>query len=300
MTQRYSIEVHAFVLMPNHYHLLIRSPRANVSHAMQWLNNGYAMWWNRRHRRTGHVFQGRFKGILVEGGGWVLELSLYLHFNPVAVEKLGWGKPDKKAEARGWKAPSAEIVQRRLETLRNYRWSSYRVYAGYEKAPAWLTLGEVLGRISGGREGYRKLAEDRLRQGQREALWSKLRWGMVLGSERFAESMRKKAEVVRETQGRRALRQEVEWRDVVKAVEAIKGERWQDFVDRHGDWGRDLALWVARRRGGMMLKELGEEAGGMDYSAVSEAIRYFERHRMKRAEVRSALKQVVQFLNLET
>ena len=116
-----------------------------------------------------------------------------------------------------------------------------------------------------------------------------MRWGAVLGSERFAKKMREKAEVRRETRGRRGLRQEVEWAEVVRAVERVKGEPWKEFVNRHGDFGRDLALWVARRRAGMMLKELGEKAEGMDYSAVSEAIRHFERKQLVRVDVKRAL-----------
>ena len=85
MRERQAVEVHAFVLMDNHYHLLVRTPHANLSAAMQWINVAYSVWWNRRHGRAGHVFHGRFKAVVVESGKWVLEGSLYLHLNPVAV-----------------------------------------------------------------------------------------------------------------------------------------------------------------------------------------------------------------------
>ncbi len=300
MTKRFLIEVHAYVLMPNHYHLLIRSPKANTSQALQWLNNGYGMWWNRRHGQVGHVFQGRFKSILVEGGATLLEVSQYMHFNPVAVKSLGWGKQKKSAEDIGLRAPSPELIKKRLETLRFYPWSSYRAYAGYERPPEWLTRTEILRRAEGGSEGYRTRTEERLTQGISEDLWSRLKWSAILGSERFAKAMREKADVQRETHGRKELRREVSWEDVVQAVERVKGERWPQFVDRHGDWGRDLALWVARRRGGMTLKELGEESGGMDYSAVSEAIRRFDRKRHRHPPVRAALKTTLIMLNMET
>jgi putative transposase len=300
MTKRFGVELHAYVLMPNHYHLLVRCPKANGSRAMQWLNNGYAMWRNRRHRTVGHVFQGRFKAILVEEGQWVLALSHYLHFNPVAVRGLGLGKAEKKAERMGLVAPPAQTVKARLAVLRSYPWSSYGAYAGYRRAPAWLTTSEVLGRVRGGRAGYRHEAEDRLGGGQREKIWSRLRWGVVLGAEKFAEAARRRAVVVRETQGRRALRRETSWGEIVKAVEAVKGEEWSRFAERYGDWGRDLALWIGRRRGGMTLRELGAKAGGMDYSAVSEAIRAFERVYLQRAAVRRAQKSVCHYLSLET
>ena len=83
-------------------------------------------------------------------------------------------------------------------------------------------------------------------------------------------------------------------------MERVKGERWPDFRDRHGDWGRDLALWLARHRAGLTLRQLGKAAGGMDYSAVSEAIRHFERVHLRTRPVRVARQQTCQFLNLET
>ena len=102
MIARYAVEVHGYVLMSNHYHLLIRTPEANLSAAMQWLNVAYSIWWNRRHGRSGHVFQGRFKAVLVEAGQWVLACSLYLHLNPVAVQGWGYRRPRKRWKAKDW------------------------------------------------------------------------------------------------------------------------------------------------------------------------------------------------------
>jgi len=300
MSGRYGVEVHAYVLMPNHYHLVLRTPQANASQAMQWLNNGYGLWRNRRHGMTGHIFQGRFKSVLIEGGSWLLDLSMYVHFNPVAVKALGLGKKEKKAENRSMAMPSAEVLEKRLETIRAFRWSSYGVYAGYTQPPAWLHTDEILARVSGGREGYRQAAESRMTGGNSEPLWSQAKWGMVLGSDTFADKMRNLSHVARETCGRGALRRQSRWEAIVSAVERVKGEPWSSFVDRHADWGRDLALWIASRRCGMMLRELGERVGGMDYSAVSEAIRHFERVGTRIEAVRDARSRVLQILNLET
>jgi putative transposase len=299
MVRRFGVEVHGYALMANHYHLILRTPEANASRAMQWLNVAYSVWWNRKHGRSGHVFQGRFKSILVEEGRWLLELSLYLHFNPVALKGLGWGKREKKAEASGWVKPSAEVVRARLETLRGYRWSSYRGYAGYEPLPGWVSSQEILGRVRGGREGYRRMAEETLRQGQPESVWARLKWGSVLGSQEFAEKVKRGLRPVRESSGRRALRRRSGWAEVVSAVEKARGERWVDFRDRHGDWGRDLILWLARRTTGLTLKELGQQAGGMDYAAVSEAVRSFEGTKLRLKDVQAARKRAEQFLNLE-
>jgi len=275
MSRRHGVEVHAYVLMDNHYHLLVRAPQANLSAALQWLNVAYSIWWNRRHDRVGHVFQGRFKAVVVESGQWVLECSLYVHLNPVALGALALSKPQKRAEAHGFTQAPASVRARRLEVLRAYPWSSFRAYAGYGPAPEWLCTKELLVR-AGGMAGYRRLAEQRAGRGLEESLWSQLKWGLALGGEAFARQVRAQTVVDRESSGRRALRALRTWAEVVRAVEAARGEKWAEFAGRHGDPGRALALYVARRCTGLTLRALGEAAGGMDYTAVSMAVKRFE------------------------
>ena len=80
MSKRYGVEVHVYCLLGNHYHLLIQTPRANASPAVQWLNVSYSVWFNKKRRRSGHVFQGRFGSILIDGeGAWALDASVYIH-----------------------------------------------------------------------------------------------------------------------------------------------------------------------------------------------------------------------------
>lgn len=86
---RFSLRLHAYVLMSNHYHLLLETPEGNLSRAMQWFNVSYTVWFNRRHGRCGHLFQGRFKAILVDAAERGAQLSRYLHLNPVRVERFG-------------------------------------------------------------------------------------------------------------------------------------------------------------------------------------------------------------------
>ena len=291
MIARYAVEVHGYVLMSNHYHLLIRTPEANLSAAMQWLNVAYSIWWNRRHGRSGHVFQGRFKAVLVEAGQWVLACSLYLHLNPVAVQGLELSKAEKAMEGKGLAKPERELLAKRLEKLRGYRWSSYPAYAGYSAAPGWLSTKELWAR-AGGREGYRRLAEQRLRQGEQESLWGHLKWGLVLGGERFAEQARASIKVARESSNRRSLRRRRSWAEVVQAVESVRGEKWEQFANAHGDAGLAMTLSVARRCTGMTLQELGAAAGGMDYAAVGAAIRRFEQRLPKERALRTRSEEV--------
>ncbi|MDD5676925.1 MAG: hypothetical protein PHW60_02910 [Kiritimatiellae bacterium] len=120
----------------------------------------------------------------------------------------------------------------------------------------------------------------------------KLKWGTVLGSEAFTEGLRKKVCTNRETSGRRKLRQYRTREEIVRIVEQLKDEKWAAFCNRHGDRGRDLALWAARRRGGMTLREAGVQVNAMDYTAACMAVRQLEKQSAQDAELRSAMCRV--------
>jgi REP element-mobilizing transposase RayT len=142
---RFRVRLYAYVLMDNHYHLLLMTQDANLSRAMQWLNTNYSGWFNRRHRRAGHLFQGRFKAVVVEPESWALGLSRYVHLNPVRVKRLGLDKAAQRAQREGAGGlPDPRLISQRLEQLRQHRWSSYRAYGGWEKPPAWLECETVL------------------------------------------------------------------------------------------------------------------------------------------------------------
>ena len=153
---------HAYCLMDNHYHLLIETPQPNLSRGMRQLNGVYTQVFNRRHRRVGHLFQGRFTAILVEKEPHLLELCRYVVLNPVrakAVTKAG-----------------------------DWFWSSYRATAGELPAPAWLTVDWVLGQF-GQRQ---KSAQAKYRDFVREGIggprpWEEVRGQIYLGSEEFVE-----------------------------------------------------------------------------------------------------------------
>jgi hypothetical protein len=117
--------------------------------------------------------------------------------------------------------------------------------------------------------------------------------GLVLGSETFARQLRKKLRAnAREQPALRKLEQRLQWPDIVSALERVKGEKWEDFSQRHGDWGRDAALWLGRRRGRYTLSELGQLIGGLDYAAVGQAISRFGKRVQTVAELRRCVTRI--------
>jgi putative transposase len=279
-SERFVVRWHAYVLLDNHYHLLVETRRANLSQAMQWLQVSYTVWFNRRHRRVGHLFQGRYKAVLVEAESAAWELSRYVHLNPVRVEALGLSKPAQQRWRRGISpAPDPQQVRRRLERLRTYPWSSYRAYARLAKSPGWLVTEAVLA-MGGGRsraervQTYRQYVEEAVREGLAASPWERLEGQLLLGGAEFVRQMRRRVKGdAREQPQLKRLHERRSFQEIVKAVEEDKGEKWATFRDRHGDWGRDVVLYLARRHGGMRLRELAQQAGAIDYGSVQMAVR---------------------------
>ena len=168
MSERYGVKVHGYVLMANHYHILLEIRKGNLSAAVHWLNVAYSVWYNRKYRRVGPLFQGRFRSEVVEAG-WVLAVLDYLHLNPIRMKGLGLGKEARKAERAGMlRPPGPDQVAAWLGVLRGYRWSSYRAYAGYGAKAGWLKTGILLTSVKknapDARRAYRERIEGYVQQ----------------------------------------------------------------------------------------------------------------------------------------
>jgi REP element-mobilizing transposase RayT len=295
--------LHVYVLMKNHFHLLVETPEPNLGRGMQWLNTSYSVWFNRRHERAGHLLQGRFKSIVVDPVGWGLELSRYLHLNPVRVGRLGLSKSERQADRAGAGAkPTSEAVKKRLAELRGYRWSSYRAYIGLASPPRWLERERLLklggGRGPGAADRYRRHIEEAIRQGLAVSPWEELRDRTVLGGVDFARRLAQRIGLGKgeKTGARRLARPTVA--QIIRVVEAVKGEKWESFRDRHGDWGRDLVFYLGRKEWALKLRELGAAAGGVDDVAVSMAARRIAQRTTKDPALSAALKQSREKLEL--
>src|SRR5437879_4609907 len=166
--------VHAYVLMANHYHLLLETPEANLVVGMKWLQGTYTQRYNGRHEVFGHLFQGRYKAVIVDGkdANYLQFVSTYIHLNPVRAGLIRIGK----------------------ESLKRYRWSSYPWYLS-RRCPGWICREKVLGSLNltpGQSKGYEAYMEGRILElgikagrNKLEEQWKTLRRGWYLGKEGF-------------------------------------------------------------------------------------------------------------------
>jgi REP element-mobilizing transposase RayT len=285
--ERFGLEVHAFVLMDNHYHLVVRTIEPNLSEAMRWLHVSYSSRFNWAHRQCGHVFQGRYQAILLEDERRVVEVARYVHLNPVRVGRLGLGKVEQRqSRVVGGVDPGAELLRRRLRELQEYPWSSWRVYLGAEPSPGWLETG-LIGAGCGGRsreqrrQALRQYTEAPIREGRLESPWGGLIGGVVLGGKEYAENLLQAmgaGSVDEEAQKsareiRRARR--LEWPEIVASAEALRGRPWSEMAEDWGDWGRDGTIYVAVRYGRQRLADVARAVGGLKYGAAAQAVRRF-------------------------
>jgi putative transposase len=156
---------HAYCLMDNHYHLLIETPDANLQMGMRQLNGVYTQQFNRRHARVGHVFQGRYKAILVDKDSYLLELCRYVVLNPVRAKMVALPE--------------------------HYGWSSYAAMMDSQKETTWLSKEWILSQFSSRQSNARKRYRQFVLEGIDQASpLNQLKGQVLLGGEDFVEALR--------------------------------------------------------------------------------------------------------------
>jgi REP element-mobilizing transposase RayT len=230
--RRFNWQLHAYCLMTNHYHLLIETPEGNLSKGMRQLNGVYTQRFNRTHGRVGHVFQGRFKGILVQKESYLLELARYIVLNPV----------------RAGMVPFAQ----------DWPWSSYLATVGLVDKPDWLATDWLLSAFSAARPKAIERYTAFVAQGAGQAgPWEQLRGQIYLGSDEFVQEMQRRMSPdmrLSEVPG-------VQKRQPAKPLSLYQ----ETFADR------DTAIYHAYLSGGYSLKQIGEHFG-LHYSRVSRIV----------------------------
>ncbi len=237
IVERFGWRCYAYCLMDNHYHLLIETPEANLSRGMRQLNGVYTQRFNRRHDHVGHLFQGRFKSILVEQQAYLLEVCRYVVLNPV----------------RAAMVPSAD----------RYRWSSYRATAGRCKSPPWLQTDWLLGQFGQSRPEARARYCQFVREGVGEASpWASLRRQIVLGSAAFLERLSPllggRADLKEVPRAQRRV-------DRPTLAELFSGIETASRAERN-QWIRDAHLLH-----GYTLKTIGDHLG-LHYTTISRVV----------------------------
>jgi putative transposase len=235
IVSRFNWLCHAYCLMNNHYHLLIETPEGNLSRGMRQLNGVYTQRFNRGHRRPGHVFQGRYKAIVVEKESYLLELCRYVVLNPV--------------RARAVDAPDA------------FMWSSYRATAGLADIPDYLTADWILAHFGKKRKTAQKHYREFVRAGEsKEKPWDHLRGQIYLGDDQFVLAMK-------------SLVQESDTLTEVPRIQryADRPELKKLFRETGRD-DRNRAIVAAHVRYGYTLSEIGRHLG-IHYTTVSKIIK---------------------------
>ncbi len=160
--ERYNWRVHAYCLMDNHYHILLETADGNLSKGMRHLNGVYTQYFNRQHNRVGHVYQGRYKAILVEKDSYLLELSRYVVLNPIRAGMI--------------------------KNMDEWHWSSYLVTIGKLQPPDWLEVDWLLGQFGLQRNRARRRYIDFVRKGiGLPPVWNNLRHQIYMGSDEFID-----------------------------------------------------------------------------------------------------------------
>jgi len=273
--ERYGAIIHVYCLMDNHYHLLLETPRGNLSEILHHVNGAYTTYFNLKRQRSGHLFQGRYRAILVEKDAYCQELSRYIHLNPLR----------------------AGMVR----DLREHRWSSYLDYVGLKRV-SWLETGSILGYFGAeerrAQRGYRDYVE--------EVNWAELRNPMtgvfassVLGSDRFINQAREWAKALTGENDRdipvlKKLKERPSLEEIKRAVEDIVGSGHPLF--------EKFCIYVSHRYGGFSLKEIGTFYN-IQGPAVSQTSRRFQKAIMEEPAFKKLLGQIakrVGLLNVET
>jgi len=213
--------VHAYCLMGNHYHLLVETPDGNLGKGMRQLNGVYTQDCNRRHGRVGHLFQGRYKAILVDADSYLLELSRYVVLNPVRAGMVG--------SAREWP------------------WSSYLAMLGEAEVPDWLATDGLLAAFGKRRADARRRYAEFVAAGVGQpSIWSALNRQVFLGDDAFVGKMQRKASQSEDVNIPRAQR-----RPPAPSLVAI--------ARKHRD--RDAAMVAAHTTGAYSYQQIGDHFG---------------------------------------
>ena len=254
--ERFALIVHAYCLMDNHYHLIVETPDANISRALQWLNVSYAVYFNKKRKRIGHLFQGRFKALIVNADEYLQVLSRYIHLNPMRATLV--------------KKPG------------DYRWSSYNAFIGNDEVPEWVETTFVLSTFHKTRKQamhlYRKFCEDvdpeSLENPSKDAVQ-----GFILGNENFVNLIQEKLIFSNADENEIPQLRKLKLRPTVEqVVDKVCKEfscRTADIIraGKKGNTARETAIYLSCFYTGLTGKEVGNFYGQISGAGVAMVLK---------------------------
>lgn len=224
--------VHAYCLMDNHYHLLVETPDGNLSKGMRQLNGVYTQYFNRTHRRVGHLYQGRYKAIIIQKEAYLLEVARYIVLNPVRANMV--------------------------HTANDWLWSSYLATAGFISPPDWLNAEWIIAHFSKRKmtaiDRYRQFVADGKNQ---PSIWGQLRNQIYIGSDNYIKHIQTK------------IAENTDISEIPSSQRRPVPQPIDYYEKKCKD--RDQAMLAAYQSGGYSMKELANYFG-LHYTSVSRII----------------------------
>jgi REP element-mobilizing transposase RayT len=273
--ERFSLIIHAYCLMTNHYHLLVETPQANLSAAIQWLSVSYAVYYNRKHQRRGHLFEGRFKALLIEADEYLKELSRYIHLNPVR----------------------AKLVEKPAA----YKWSSYRAFIEKTKTTDWLETRRVQGYFGRKKKeamkNYKIFVEG-IDIENLENPTNRAAGGFILGDTEFVQWVKDTfldgKEEEKEIPQLKILKPEVPLERILRAVGDEFGCEVKQIREkgRKRNRARELAIYLSRDLTGTSCRDLGRVFGRISGAAVTMTYNKVAREMAVGKKLESKIKRI--------
>ncbi|HOE00424.1 MAG TPA: transposase [Kiritimatiellia bacterium] len=280
------VRLYLYCLMNNHAHLLAETPRANVSAFMHRLQTAYTVYFNRKHQRVGHLVQGRFSSKLVQGDQYLLNLSRYIHLNPVFAGIM-----------------AAKPLKTRRQFLRNYRWSSYRGYAGLSSVEDIVDRTALLSMMPGKgeqqRKAYRTFVESGLATTDEEFRNLVHQSPLAIGNPSFQEQAQQRyAHALRETSRPEdvALRRLAFAHNATSVIQITceeAGATPQQLTQRsYRQPARAIAMWALGKYAGLSQREIAETLQVKTGAAVCQAIRRLKMSAATDHQLQAVMRQI--------
>lgn len=275
----------AYVLMKNHYHLIVETPNGNLSQFMKHFNLTYTVRFNRRHQRVGHLFQGRYKSLVIEEDPYPPTLSRYIHLNPI--------------RTKSWQEKETE---EKIKYLSAYRWSTLPAYLNAKSKMVWLNYSKILSYFGKGNIGHKKYSKYILEGIGKEISnpFEEIKHQIVLGTERFVENIRTRFltnNKVRELPSLRQLKG-LSLDQVISEICEHFGVTKHEIISKNkaNMKIKKIAMEMCYRYTNLSQEEIGLRFGNIDYSTVSQNRRRLKLEMEKDRNLRSSFEKINQKL----